>query len=191
VEFLAQASGRDLFADEFAHAGEHSVELELIFVQHLMQKANREFRLVPVLCGSCQEAFETRTRASELPGAAGFLSGLRELLLRENGLALVIAGADLAHVGPHFGGTEPLTSAILGDVERADRASLAFVEKGDADGFVADVGLDLNARSLCGVGPIHAAMKALEPCAGELLAYEQWADDDGSSAVTFAAITIH
>lgn len=190
VDALAKSCGRDVFADEFVHAGEHSVELELVFVQHLMQKAGREFRAVPVLCGSCQEAMESGKPASELPGMAGLIDGLRETIAREKGRVVVIAGADLAHVGPRFGGEELVTPEMLGGVETADRASLGFVEKGDADGFVGHVAIDFNARNVCGVGPIYVALKALAPCAATLLGYEQWADEDGSSAVTFAAMTV-
>ena len=184
------ASGRDLFADEFVHRAEHSIELELVFVQHLCQKAKRDFRIVPVLCGNCHEAMEEGKSPAELPGVKAFIDALRDVLASAKGRAVVIAGADLAHVGPRFGTPEKVTPARLGDVERADRASLAFVEKGDADAFAGHVALDGNARNICGVGPIWTALKALEPCAATLLGYEQWVEEDGGSSVTFAACTI-
>ena len=190
VETLAKAAGRDLFADEFAHRAEHSIELELVFVQRLMEKTKHDFRVVPVLCGGYAEAMEEGKPPAELPGVKGFIDALRGVLGREKGRAVVVAGADLAHVGPRFGTPEKVTPALLRDLEAADRVSLSFVEKGDADGFLGHVALDGNARNVCGVGPIWTALKTLEPCAATLLNYEQWAEEDGSSAVTFAACTI-
>jgi hypothetical protein len=184
------ASGRDLFADEFAHRAEHSIELELVFVQRLAQKAKHGFKIVPILCGGYQEAMEKDQSPTELPGVKDVIEALRALAAKEKRRVCVIAGADLAHVGPRFGGGPPVTDALLASLDAADRETLGFVEKGDADGFVRQVVLDENARNICGVAAIYVALKVLEPCRAKILRYEQWCDDDGSSAVTFAACAI-
>ena len=191
VDALAKRSGRDLFADEFVHRAEHSIELELVFVQHLAQKAKRDFRIVPILCGSFHEAISDGKPPMELPGVKGIVEGLRELIAKEKRRVCVVAGADLAHVGPRFGGSEGVTVALLASLDAADRETLDFVVKGDAEGFVRQVALDENARNICGVAAIYVALRALEPCRATLLDYQQWADDDGSSSVTFAACAIH
>lgn len=190
VDAIAKASPRDLFADEFVHRAEHSIELELVFLQRVMERAKRDFRIVPVLCGGWHEEMEAGSAPDGNEAGQGVVSALRELIAREDGKAFVIAGADLAHVGPRFGTPEKITPGILARVGAADRESLAFVERGDAAGFFGHVALDLNARNICGIGPIWLALKALDPCAAELLGYEQWADDDGSSSVTFASCAI-
>jgi MEMO1 family protein len=190
VEALAKSSGRDLFADEFAHRAEHSVELEIVFIQHLCQKAKRDFRVVPVLCAGYHSAMDAGKSPLDLSGVKGFIDGLRGVLAKESRRVCVVAGADLAHVGPRFGTPAKATTRLLADVERADRASLAFVERGDAEGFFGHLALDRNARNVCGVACVYTALKALEPCSAELLGYEQWAEDDRSSSVTFAACAI-
>lgn len=190
VEELGRRSGRDLFKDEFVHRAEHSVELELVFVQHLMQKGKRDFKVVPILCGGFQEAMEKDTSPMELPGVPEVIEVLREVVAREKRRVVVIAGADLSHVGPRFGGTRPLTEAFLRNLASADRATLAFVEKGDADGFFENIALEENARNICGVGPIYVTLKVLGSGRVKRLRYDQWSDSDGSSCVTFAACAI-
>jgi len=190
VEALAAGSGRDLFTDEFLHRGEHSVELELVFVQHLMQKAGCEFKVVPVLCGGFDRAMAEDISPMSLPGVPEVIDALRELIAAERRRVVLIAGADLSHVGPRFGGEERLTSGTLSDLEDADRETLVFVEEGEAERFYRHVALDDNARHICGVAPIVMLLEVLEPARVRLLRYEQWADDEGLSCVTFAAAVV-
>ena len=68
-------------------------------------------------------------------GVTEFVAALRDLVSSADRRVMLVVGADLAHVGPRFGGNEPLTEAALRDLERIDRETLVFVEKGDADGF--------------------------------------------------------
>jgi hypothetical protein len=190
VDALLSGAGRNLLADEFAHRAEHSVELELVFVQHLAQKAGRDFAAVPVLCGSFHAAMEAGASPMELPGVAGFVDALRALAVEGGGRALVVAGADLSHVGPRFGTEHPLDATLLTELERADRRTLGFVEKNDADGFFADIAQDENARNVCGVAPIYVTLKALEGADVKLLRYEQWCEEDGASCVSFASCAL-
>jgi len=190
VDMLLERSGRDLLVDEFVHAGEHSVELELVFIQHLAQKARRDFRIVPILCGSFQEAMVEDTPPASLGGVSEMIAGLREIVADGTRRVMIVAGADLAHVGPRFGGDRRVTKRTLAEVERADRETLAFVVNGDADGFYECTARDENARNICSIASIYLTLKTLEPCAATLLDYDQWCADDGSSCVTFAACAV-
>lgn len=190
VDELLRRSGRDLFRDEFAHRAEHSVELELVFLQHVCRKKKRDFKVVPILCGGFQQAMEKEVSPMELPGVAKVVEALHDMLAREKRACVVIAGADLSHVGPRFGGSTPLTKAFLENLAVADRATLAFVEKHDPDGFFDNIAREENARNICGVAPIYLTLKVLDPARVKRLRYEQWAADDRSSAVTFAACAI-
>jgi len=190
VDALQKRSGRDLFADEFLHRGEHSVELELVLVQHLCRKAETEFKIVPVLCGGFTDAMAQDKSPLDLPGVREVTDALRELIAKDGRRVCVIAGADLSHVGPRFGTDRRVSRGALRDLEEADRKTLEFVEKADADGFYENVALDENARNICGVAPIYVTLKVLTPAEVELLRYEQWSEADGSSCVTFAACAI-
>ena len=185
VDALLERSSCDLLADEFVHRAEHSIELELVFIQHLCEQAGRAFKIVPILCGSFPDA-----SPDALPGVVEVIDALRDLMNDAGRRVVIVAGADLAHVGPRFGGEQRVTPRMLADLERVDRETLAFVEGGDADGFFAFVMRDENARNICSVASVYLSVKALEPCAPTLLRYEQWSDDDGASCVTFAAMAI-
>ncbi len=174
VNAIARALGEDeVLANEAAHDGEHSIELQLVVLKHLRR---RPFAAVPVLCSSISHLAEpARFTARFLTALGVALRGRR---------ACFIASADLAHVGPGYGDAGPPTAAETAALEARDRETLAFLAAGDAEGFHRDALRDDARRRLCGLAPIYAAMRAAGTGA-RLLHYERWTD--GRDSVSFAA----
>jgi MEMO1 family protein len=174
VDAIASDLGEEqVFGSERFHDGEHSVELPLVVLAHV---ARRPFTALPVLCSSL----------SHLGEPAPFTSRFLDALARatRGRRACVVAGADLAHLGPFYGDARPPTPAEAARVEAEDRAALARLAAGDAGGFHRDAVRDDERRRLCGAAPIYAAMRAAGRGA-RVLHYERWTD--GVDSVTFAA----
>jgi AmmeMemoRadiSam system protein B len=170
---VAELGEAELLADERCHAGEHSVELQLVVLRHLLR---RPFTALPVLCSSIAHLPEPARFTDRFLAALGRTVRGRKVCF--------LAGADLAHVGPLYGDRRPPTSAEAAAVEADDRRTLAFVEAGDPEGFHRDAVRDDARRRLCGTAPIYAAMRASGRGA-RLLHYERWTD--GRDSVSFAA----
>lgn len=188
LEALVAKVGSGYFDDEFAHRGEHSIEFQGVFLRYTTP-ADQPVRIVPILCGSFHEFVEARRPPGQSDAVEEFLGTLRETLTALGGRTVVVASADLAHVGPQFGASRPLTPGQLGDVEEADRRTLAAVETGDAEAFFRDVAKDGDQRHICGLPPIYATLRVLDAPRGRLLRYGQWPDPDGT--VTFAALALY
>src|SRR5207249_6127650 len=121
LQRLQDAYQGDLLYHELDHLREHSVELQVVWLHHLLGDG---FRVVPVLC-------------SDPNGRGSALSGSKRGGVRELGLALgrllaedpeptlVIAGADLSHVGGYFGDGIALEESFLQAVRGTDEAALA------------------------------------------------------------------
>ncbi len=107
--------------------------------------------IVPVLSGSMRD---------HVPEGDPFLAALRDLLQERGERAIVVAAADLAHVGPRFGDPGVLSAEGLSFLEGEDRRSLQFVAEGDAAGFYASVMEDNDPRRICGLSPIYGLMSA-------------------------------
>jgi AmmeMemoRadiSam system protein B len=180
VDALAARLGDELFADEPHHRGEHSIELQAVWLRHLF--GARTPPMLPVLCG-----------AARLPAddarVAAFLSALRALTAGRR--VLIVAAADLAHVGPRFG-DDPIDAAGRREVEAADRAALDAVVAGDAEGFFAAVAATGDRFRVCGLAPITCALALrASPSGGTLLDYDQRpADEEGTSFVTICAVVV-
>jgi len=164
--------------DLFFHRREHSVEFQALFLAALREQ-NRDLRMVPVLCGPL--------RGDPLPAASDpFLDALRAYLEERGPRAVVLAGADLAHVGPRFGDLEPLTASHLELLEKKDRATLAAAARGDAGGFYDSVMEAEDPRRICGLAPIYGLLAALPGVRGKILRYEQASDPTGT--VSYASM---
>jgi hypothetical protein len=185
IDELARASHFDVHADAYLHKGEHSLEFQAVFLAHAL--GGRRARIVPVLCGLGEVQLTRRDPARDA-AAESFLEALGDLARRYGDRAVVVAGADLAHVGPRFGDPRPLDPRARRALADTDGASIDRVVEGDARGFFHDVTADLHVRRVCGVGPVYTALRALGGTAGELLHYDQCVDPQEGSVVTHASI---
>ena len=95
---LIKSAGELAEPNDFGHCYEHSVEFQLLFLQHLL---GNDFQLVPVLCSSFYAWHEVARRPAEIPGLKPFLAELDNLAADEQ--TLFVAGVDLSHVGLKFG----------------------------------------------------------------------------------------
>jgi len=183
---LARRAGQDLLASEPAHRTEHSIEFQAVMLQHVVGR-RRPFAILPVLASYLHESLWSGGAPEADPRIPRFVDALRETMAASARRVCLVAGVDLAHVGPRFGDREPNTAASLARVERDDRSMLESVVGGDARGFYAGVAADHDARRICGLSPIYTLLRLLPEAPGRLVRYTQWPDPEG--AVTFCAVT--
>lgn len=174
-----------IIADDLAHRSEHSIEFQLIFLQHVL--ASKNFHIVPILCGSFSNVLDKYKRPSELPGVKEFLSVLKELIQSSKGQILVVAGVDLSHVGPKFGHSIP-ASYILSSSKKHDEVLLNTLCGRDVEAFWAEAKQVQDQYNVCGFPALVCLIEILPPCRGMLLNYEVWEEQSTQSAVSFAAI---
>lgn len=173
------------FEDEFLHRGEHSIELQLPYLQALF---GPEVAIIPILCGSLHAFIESGDDPMKDAAIRDFRDALRAAIAASPGRTLIVAASDLAHMGRQFGDRFAMTDDILRQVEADDRRMLAPVVRGDADGFLRDLVRDQDARRICGSAPIYTLLKVLEPKPGTLLEYRQCTDPARACTVTIPAI---
>src|SRR4029077_12076896 len=145
-------------------------------------------RIVPILAG-----LGSQQASGEDPGQntsiTRFLDGVRDLVEARPGRVIVVAGADLAHVGPRFGDESALGTEERERLERADRASIERATSLDAAGFWDHVAGDIEERRICGLAPIWSLLRTVSSnVLGRLLHYEQTVDPEDGSIVSHAAV---
>jgi len=149
--------------DDSAHALEHSIEVQLPFLQFVYGSA---FKFVPI-CFLMQDLQSSREVGSAVAKA---LSGKN---------AVVIASTDMTHY-------EPQKTA-----EKKDKAAIDSVLRLDEEGLYSTV--EAYNMSMCGYGPTIAAItaaKALGAKKAELLCYKTSGDvvGDYSAVVGYASL---
>jgi AmmeMemoRadiSam system protein B len=186
VEELAQGLPFDPFLDEFNHLGEHSIEFQLIFLQHLTSRP-KQVKVLPILCGSFQEYLDRPQWPEENPQVAAFLGRL-ESVLAGRPRTCWIASVDLAHMGQRFGGPA-LSLQDLGQLAQQDTESMERAAAGDARGFLATLQRDRGQRNYCGTSAIYSLLQVLRPAPGQLLHYQQCNEPRLTSTVTVASVS--
>ena len=183
VESLASDLPFDPFLDEFNHLGEHSIEFQMIFLQHL---CSRPVAVVPILCGSFQDSLESTRWPEEDPRVAAFLEKLKRLAERPR--TCWIASVDLAHVGQRFGGPG-LSPSDLEKLAQRDSHTMERAAAGDARGFLESLRSDGGQRNYCGTSAIYSMLQVLQPGPGTLLHYQQCNEPQLTSTVTVASVS--
>ncbi|NUP88269.1 MAG: AmmeMemoRadiSam system protein B [Candidatus Sumerlaeia bacterium] len=189
IDAVAARAGLDLFDDELLHLREHSVEFQAAALHALFPGA-ASMRIVPILCGS----LHAEIAAGGLrPGSATdrAIRALTDTIASWPRQVTVIAGADLAHMGPHFGDEAPVDEAVLASLHRQDHEAMTLAAAGNADGFLRSFVPTQNARRVCSVACIYTALRclpALGVSRGRLLNYMQSVHPGGELVVTHASV---
>jgi predicted class III extradiol MEMO1 family dioxygenase len=104
---------------------------------------------------------------------------------------LVVAAADLAHVGPAFGDPYGVDFVGRAQLRNADERLLAPVYDGDANAFFEVLKAEGDRRNVCGLPPIYLTLRLLESTKGEPAGYALCpADPPGTSFVTIAGVVL-
>jgi hypothetical protein len=189
VDELARAAGDGVLMEDYCHAIEHSIEFQVVFLQHLF---GPRVRVVPILCGAFSRGMQAGKQPDDDEAVRRTIGALGEIAAREGDRLLWVLGVDMAHMGRRYGDRFE-ASADHGEMEgvaRRDRARIERMEHGDASGFWEQVRENRDDLKWCGSAPIYTFLRAMPNVQGSLLHYQQW-NIDPQSVVSFAGIRFH
>ena len=185
-EFIGELSSRcrlDLFADEFAHRREHTIEFQALFLRLLLP----EVRIVPILCSFGVEELEQRT--DDIQHA---VQALKETIDNYSHPVCLLSSVDLAHIGPRYGDSFRPHAGTVREHNEADHRLLKIVSNANAETFATTLIGERNQRRICGLPPLYTMLKILEGTVeGELLRYDYTRVDDEGSFVSFASVAFY
>lgn len=152
------------------HRGEHSLEIQLPFLQRVL----KDWVLVPLVVGDL--------RRDEYRNAAAEISRLVD------SRTLVVASSDFTHYGPRFGYV-PFREGIPENIRRLDQGAIDRILSVDFDGFMNYC--ERTGITICGFRPIGLLLQIIPPlCRGHLLKYETSGRilNDYENSVSYASI---
>lgn len=188
VDALVEGLGDEAaFAEELHHRSEHSVELAAVWLHFI--RGGEPVPVVPILCGHFGAFIQgSRDPASHEPFAVA-VDLLCQVMARRQ--TLVVAAADLAHVGPAFGDPHGLDFVGRAQLRGADERLLEAVYAGDAAAFFEQLRAEGDRRHVCGLPPIYLTLRLLGESCGEPAGYALCpADPQGRSFVTIAGVIL-
>jgi len=188
IDQVAAAAPLDVFADEYAHKAEHSLEFQVVFLKYLFPDCDIPF--VPILCGSFHEMVEEKHSPMSAPVVSQFIDALKTALIGKR--VCFIAGVDLSHVGQRFGDVEDLSKTFLEGVEKTDRELLSAAAGLDAEAYFDAVIREGDRTRVCGTSSIYTMLQVMDAEHGELLRYDQTIDhNEPQQMVSFAGMAFY
>lgn len=197
VDQLASILGEDqAFAQEAHHIGEHSIELAAVWLHYIA--GGKPKTLVPILCGGPEPFLEPRQDVTTAPAATApaatasaatapwkAVDMLAELAAAEN--TLVVAAADISHVGPAFGDETPLDDAAKARVKASDQSWLEAACGGNSSRLRDHMAQYGDPTRICGATPIYLMSCILGEAQGQVVSYDQCPADEGFGSLVSVA----
>jgi AmmeMemoRadiSam system protein B len=189
--------GEKLFEHRFDHEREHSVELQMMWIQHIFGKD--EAGNYPRVFGAL--VHDPVVNNGESYDGAGvafdpFVGALKDTLAGLPGRTLVISSADLSHCGPAFGdqrplaGEDPQVEQLRNGILQHDMQMLELVSQNKPADLIGAMAWQQNHTRWCSIGNLCATMKTVEPTEIKLLNYAAAMDPQGVTFVSHAALAM-
>jgi len=166
--------------DENAHAYEHSIEVQLPFLQFSAGK--QEFGFVPI-CMAMQDS-ETSTKVGKI---------IADTIIKSDENVVIIASTDFSHAGFNYMSMPPEGIRVDEYAKKQDELAIDQILKMDPEGLIDTV--QKNNITMCGYGPVAAmltALKILGAKRADLLKYgTSYEVHPGTSCVGYGALVIY
>lgn len=199
---LAPEDFERLFANRYDHEREHSIELQIPWIQHVFGP-DESGKYPPVFGVLVHDPAvnDGNSYDGKGLGVESFILAMKRVLAKLQGRTLVVASADLSHVGPAFGPTYGFNGPLVGDQEQVvnarnqvfahDREMVTLIAENKPDELIASMAWQSNPTRWCSVGNLVAALKITEPTRVEVLNYAAAMDPEGSTLVSSISAAMH
>lgn len=170
VARLADSPGFRVFPA--AHAQEHSLEIEIPFLQVAL--AGR-FQIVPIVVGRLNDKL-----------CKDLAAGIDEILTERT---LIVVSTDFTHFGPNYGYV-PFRDDIAEEIEQLDGGAIEKIEQLSPTDFKTYV--SRTGATICGAAPVRVLLTLLENRGGDMsrLGYARSGDlmADFTNSVSYASL---
>ncbi len=161
--------------NENAHAMEHSLEVQVPFIQYIFKNKLEKIKILPVLIDSNADLDKIAL-------------DLKETIMDSGKKVVFIVSSDFTHYGRDYRHL-PFTSEVKKRIYEQDREAVNFIENFDSEGFLNFT--NENLMTICGIYPIALLLKIIKPGKVRLEQYYTSADilkTDYKNSVSYAAV---
>ncbi len=194
---LGPENTEKLWKDRYDHEREHSIEVQLPWIQHVFGDAHT---------GSCPPVFgvlvhdPARNNGESYDGQGlgilPFIDALKAAIDESPGKTLVVCSANLSHAGRSFGdqvslaGEEQESQAARNKILQHDKEMIQLISEGRAEELVSSLAWQQNPTRWNSTGAIVATMKALEAESVRVLNFAAAGDNQSFAFISSMAAII-
>jgi len=197
IRRLRESLGDALFEHRFDHEREHSIELQIPWIQHCLG-ADENGDFCPIFAALVHDPSVNNGESYDGKGVSiqAFVEALGPAIEAMPGRTLIVCSADLSHAGPAFGDQQTLigdaaeVEAFRNRVVSHDKEMLELVRRGKPMELVASMAWQQNPTRWCSTGSLVATLMLVKPEAVKMLCYAAAIDPQGLSMVSSSAMTM-
>ncbi len=190
--------GDALFTCRYDHEREHSIELQIPWIQHVLGEDEKGAH-VKVFGALVHDPAVNNGDSYDGKGVAldPFVDALREAITTLPGRTLVVASADLSHVGPSFGdqqtlaGDDEAPAKFRDKVFQHDREMIELVRQNKPGELVGAMAWQQNPTRWCSTGNLVATLLAVKPAEVRVLNYAAAVDQQGMAMVSSVSMVMN
>ena len=149
------AAKKNLKLDDGVHAREHSVEVQLPFLQFVLKEKMDKVKIVPIIISHDADLHQVAI-------------DIKETLLDQDKKAVFIVSSDFTHYGYGYGYV-PFSENIKENLEKLDMGAVELIKKQDYNGFLNYV--EETKATICGALPIALLLRTIKAKNVTLLKY--------------------
>ena len=162
--------------DATAHLHEHSIEVQLPFLQFVSKDHLKDLRFIPITIGFDHNVNE-------------LVQGIKKTIEESGKKVYIIASSDFTHYGFNYGYV-PFSENVKENMQKLDNGAIEFIKALDSEGFLDYV--KVKEATICGAVPIAILIELMKNKAEKvnLMQYYTSADimGDYNNAVGYASI---
>lgn len=163
--------------NEQEHASEHSLEVQLPFLQFVMKEQSETLRIAPLILG-----FGVDIKALS--------QAIKEVIVDQAKKVIFIASSDFTHYGPAYSYL-PFTMNVKQNIYKLDGEALDFIKKLDAEGFKSFV--EKRQATICGFKAIELLLRLHKTLGFKKVLLEQYytsgdITNDYKNSVSYASV---
>ena len=190
IDFLRAKLGDGLFEHRYDHEREHSIEMQAAWLQHVFGAEGA--KNPPIFAALVHDPVVSDGQSYDGKGIAfqPFVEALREAIGSLPGPTLVVASAELSHVGATYGdqvrlaGNEPEADANRRNVVEQDQSLIRMLTENKPMELVSSLAWQQNPTRWSSTGAIVGAMLATQPSEVRLLQYGGTMDPQGAAMIS-------
>jgi AmmeMemoRadiSam system protein B len=181
------ASQPAVIMEDYCHAIEHTIEFQVIFLQHLY---GPNVKILPILCGPFFPSIYQNGYPEDDDAVRRFFDTLGSLAANNADRVFWVLGVDMAHIGARYGDNfiALAEQEQMLEVRQRDHQRIASITSGNAHLFWDQVKENHDDLRWCGSAPFYSFLKMVPQARGTLQHYEQW-NIDPMSVVSFAGMS--
>lgn len=170
----------DIKTNELVHKTEHSIEVQVPFIQYICMKTGRESKITPIII----------SHDADLSVVGKGIAAAVNEYSQQGRKVCIIASSDFTHYGCNYG-YAPFSQDVKENITKLDDGAIKQIKAIQPEKFMEYI--DETGATICGQMPIAALLYALQELGdvnAELLNYCQSSDilGDETNSVSYACI---